>query len=66
MWKLYRNVLPLAPNLIQHRIQVDAMCCIYRNEQESVSHIFINYVLARHCWSLMAVDRFVLRTSQFG
>lgn len=52
LWCLLRKGLPVALNLIRRNIQLDPVCVLCKDADESIAHVFHSCPFARLVWAL--------------
>ena len=53
MWRACSNILPTKANLVQKKVQVDPICTVCRQHEETTRHILWECPLARNVWALV-------------
>lgn len=49
-WTLLKGKILIAENLRKKCIHGPSMCVLCHEEEESTQHLFLNCVIAKHCW----------------
>ena len=49
-WRLIQNIIPCTKNLRERGVQMDDVCCVCRQERESLHHLFFECKLSQEVW----------------
>lgn len=55
LWRAVLNCLSTKENLVKKKVDMDSFCVVWGGANESTSHVFISYSLAKKCWSIFAL-----------
>lgn len=55
LWKCNHRALPVRVELNQRKMQVDSICLLCGDEEETVEHLFFNYDRAKRIWAISPV-----------
>ena len=51
IWRLVWGILPIVDNLLRRRLNVDSVCQICFEQNESIFHVMFDYRLSKQVWT---------------
>ncbi|KAK4385915.1 hypothetical protein Sango_2715500 [Sesamum angolense] len=55
VWRLYKNALPIAPNMILRGVEMDSSCPFCQSQTEDLEHLFLNCTFTRQVWAMSEI-----------
>ncbi|KAL8097756.1 hypothetical protein AgCh_030760 [Apium graveolens] len=66
VWRALSNCLPTLVQLCSKRVQVQCLCPVCHEENETIMHRLITCPFAQQCWLLIKVDIWKFMATDFG